>query len=243
MQNNTVTIRKDVIIGILLGVIVLLVGYIILRDQFRSDAVVIAPTNQTTNQEPVGETPTTDTPAFSIASDGPNIKKFTWTAKGLSFSYSPFVYQETEEYFGPDLSTPIQDPSVDVAGRLVFPRGSLEVFDKIATDTPERAVRTQFLNGENNTPTCTVKRVYAEDDDDFVYLPIPGVTFVRMKGSGCPELYRSDGSVSAGFFVLDSMPDKLFFVTTSDGENVALRSPSGVPFFASFAKITPTETQ
>jgi hypothetical protein len=240
MQNNTVTIRKDLIIGLLIGIIVLLVGYIFLKDQFKSGEVATLPVQTESQTEEETTIPAAPAEDWSIESNGPNIKKFIWNAKGLSFTYSPYVYLETEEYFGPDLEHLITDPTVDVAGRLIFPRGSLEVFDKVATDTPEKAVRAQFLGG-SNTATCTVKRVY-QDEEDFVYLPQPGVTFVRMKGSGCPQLYKSDASLSTTFFVLDSVPDKLFFVTTSDGENVSLRLSTGAPFFASFVQLSEVVT-
>jgi hypothetical protein len=240
MQNNTLAIRKDLLIGVLVGIIILLVGYIILN-KFQTPAVITEVSTTTQEQQSVSDTPTEQSPGWSIVSDGPNIKRFYWSEKGLSFNYSPFVYLETEEYFGPDLEHLIADPTVDVAGRIVFPRGSLEVFDKEATETPEHAIRTRFLNGIN-TPTCVVKRAYP-NDEDFIYLTDPNITYVRMKGSGCPAVYRSDDSISTTFFVLTAVPDKLFFVTTNDGENVSLRTQSGAPFFASFAKMTSDETE
>jgi hypothetical protein len=234
-NTNTIAVRKDLIIGILIGLVLLLVGYIVLdRLFYRAPAL---DSNSEATGLPAQEEETTNTSTetakeWSIESDGPNIKNFYWPGKGLTFMYSPFVYLETEEYFGPDLAHFVVDPTVDIAGRLIFSRGSLEVFDKEISDTPERAVRVRFLGGEN-TATCVVKRVYPSDED-FVYLPEPNTIFVRMKGEGCPPLYRSDESLSATFFMLETIPGKLFFVTTSDQENVSLRTPTGSPFFASF---------
>lgn len=234
MQNDSFSIRKDMLIGILVGIIILLVGYIILKSAFSpkventTDSLSTVDTNTLT--EDTQEAP------FTIETLGANVKRFSWGAKDLFFNYSPFVYLETEEFIGPDETHPIIDPTIDAQNRIVFSNGSLELFDKMPGDTVERSLRVKFFNGESN-PGCQIRRVYPTDED-FIYQPTPGMVFARMKGDACPAEYKSDTNIARAFFTMDSRPDILFFVTTTDGENVSLRTISGAPFFNGIDKIS-----